>query len=84
MTDELDRLLQATRGQSPSPEFRARLRAQIVAETEGRASIDAPIDGDTSLERDHADESGWISKPICEALKSRGVADDQRLIDPVL
>jgi len=37
MTDDLEQLLQATEGQPPSDEFVARLRAQIVAETEGRA-----------------------------------------------
>ncbi len=33
MSDDLGRLMQATEGEGPSPEFRARLRAQIVAET---------------------------------------------------
>lgn len=35
MTEDLKRLLQATEGQGPAEEFVARLRAQIVAETEG-------------------------------------------------
>lgn len=34
MSSDLRDLLQATEGEGPSPEFRARLRAQIVAETE--------------------------------------------------
>jgi hypothetical protein len=35
MTEHLERLIQATEGQPPSGDFVARLRAQIVAETEG-------------------------------------------------
>ncbi|GEM_PF-1242640 len=35
MTEDLRRLIQATKGQSPSADFVARLRAQVIAETEG-------------------------------------------------
>lgn len=38
MTEELERLVQAVEGQGPSAEFVARLRAQVVAETEGLAT----------------------------------------------
>lgn len=53
MSDELARLVQATRGQPPSPEFRARLRDQIVAVTEGSRP---GAGGDTVVERHHPPE----------------------------
>ncbi|MDW3179979.1 MAG: hypothetical protein R8J94_21500 [Acidimicrobiia bacterium] len=39
MTENIENIVHAAQGQGPSPDFVARLRAQIVAETEGSGSV---------------------------------------------
>ncbi len=39
MTENIEDIVHAAQGQGPSPDFVARLRAQIVAETEGSGSV---------------------------------------------
>lgn len=61
--NDLERLVRATRGQGPSDEFRARLRARIVAETYDRAAD--PVPGNTTGPRGTlvlpaADEGGDV------------------------
>ncbi len=76
MTDDLERRLQAIEGQPPSDEFRERLRARIVAETEGRdaaARADGVAVADEAPHTDAGELGGDVEPmPYTESWPSGG------------